>query len=76
MPGIEPATFPRAPHEIAAHPMSHPAIAQWVGGCLTSHSGEGRGLNPRGGSHLGPFHTRNRDFGATKGSGGIGLGDP
>ena len=52
---------------------SYLAIAQWVGGCLRSHSGEGRGLNPRGGSHLGLFPARNRDFGVTKGSGGIGL---
>ena len=37
--GIEPAIFPRAPHETAARPMSYPTIAQWAGGCLTSHYG-------------------------------------
>ena len=51
--------------------MSYPAIAQWADGCLRSHCGESRGFNPRG-CHLGPFPTRNRDFGVTKGSGGIG----
>ena len=33
--------------------MNYPAIAQWAGGCLTSHSGEGRGLDPRE-RHVGP----------------------
>ena len=48
--GVEPATFPSMPHEIAARPMRYPAIAQRAGGCLKSHSGESRGLNP-----FGPF---------------------
>ena len=56
------ATFPRAPGETAARPMSYPAIAQWAGGCLTRNSGEGRGLSHRG-CQLGPFPHWNRDFG-------------
>ena len=47
-PRIEPTTFFRAPVETAARPINDPAIAQWASGCVTSHSGEGRGLNPRG----------------------------
>ena len=71
IPGIEPANFFKAPHETAARPMNYPAIAHWAGSCLTSHFGEGRGFNLR--VSFGPFPHRNRDFGVTKGSGGIGL---